>query len=296
MLKKTLPLTLLLIVIALIQFFTMPAFFYPGDNFASRVEAAHLLETGSFTIPFSFKARMPGFFSERGQYFYEDDERQVLSSKYSVGCTLAYVVPTLAEKLHSGSVDPLAPSPTMLLFINLWQILLSLGFAAYLYLLMGLYTQRPWLRAGLVLASIYTTFVWHYLRAPTFEIFHLMPFVASFYHMVRYLRSREDATGPARWIDLAAAISFSCMLVWLKPFFAIHSMITALFAITAGPRNTSIRERITQNIRQHYKPIIFALIIPAVLFAAILLASNAVKFGSPFKRRLQTVDAERPAA
>lgn len=274
---------ILLLGVAIIQFFTMPSLFYPGDNFSSRIEASHWLETGHLTMPFEMKKQMPGFFGQRGQYFYEDDEREVFSSKYAIGCTLAYVIPTLAERLHSGSADPMAPSDTMLLFINLWQILLTIGLAIYCYLAMGLYTSRQWLRTILILLAFYTTFVWHYLRAPTFEIFQLMPFVASFYHMACYLRSREHENHDApRWGHLAAAISYSCILVWLKPFFVLNCIILAYYAMTAGNRKVSLSQRIRCNFKDHYKPFIVCFIIPAILFAVVLLAANTCKFGSPF--------------
>jgi hypothetical protein len=66
---------------------TMPALFYPGDNFSVRAEGIELLTTGQFGIPFSRRAELEALVETRGQYFYENDTRGRFFSKYGVaGC------------------------------------------------------------------------------------------------------------------------------------------------------------------------------------------------------------------
>jgi hypothetical protein len=275
-------LTSLLVIVGAIQFVTMPRFFYPGDNFAPRIEVAHWLETGKLGLPFTMKPRMAGFFEQRGQYFYENDKREVFFSKYGIGCTLAYLVPTLAERLYKGSANPLAQSESMMFFINLWQLVITLGIATYFYLTLGLYTSRRWLQVGLVLLAFYTTYVWNYLRAPTLEIYQMLPFLASFYHMASYLRSWEAPPPQTpRWGHLAAAVSFSCLLVWLKAFFVINCLVVAGASIMPGDRSNRLFRRMLGNLMRHPKQYIWALVVPGIFFASVVLVANAYRFGSP---------------
>ena len=271
---------LLLLGIAVFQFFTMPEFFYPGDNFAPKVEAAHWLKTGQLGMPFEMKRLFGGSFTEKGQYFYEDDARQIFTSKYGIGNTFAYIVPTLAEQLFNGSENPAKLTMPSILFINLWQILFTLGAALYFYLGLGLYTSRPGLRVLLTVLSFYTTYVWYYLRSPALEIYQIMPFLASCYHMIRYIRSREEESSP-RWGHLAAAISYGCILVWLKSFFVINCLLISAFAVTPGDQNKRLLERILCNIKTGWKAYAGFFVFPALLLAAVVLVTNDVKFGSP---------------
>lgn len=74
--KKIVIPILLLVGIAVFQFVTMPAFFYPGDNSAIRAEAANWVNTGRLGIDYSRRAELGGMLTERGQYFFENDPKQ----------------------------------------------------------------------------------------------------------------------------------------------------------------------------------------------------------------------------
>ena len=86
-------------------------------------------------------------------------------------------------------------SSSRLLFLNLLNLILSAATALYLVLLARRYTRSNAVVAIFVLAALYSTFWWNYLRAQTFEIYHTLFLLAFYYHFVSGLdlyRSGEN--------------------------------------------------------------------------------------------------------
>ena len=286
--RRDLTLLYLLIAVAMFHFITMPRFFYPGDNFATRAETAHLVQSGQLGIPYSMKQAFGGLLENKGQYLYENDARQLLFSKYGIANTCLYALPYLAEKAYSGQVDFLRATPSLLFFINLLQIVLTLIATVYLFKTAALYTSRRWLRVVFVLLLFYTTFVWHYLRAPTHEIYQMVAMAGFFYHTVRFLRGAASGTAGSRpWGQLAAATCWGGFLVLLKFFFILNMAALAVFAATAGPVSMGLFTRIKENVGRHLPRYLLYCALPAAVAAAILLTTNAYKFGSPLDNGYQ---------
>ena len=261
----------------------MPAFFYPGDNFATRAEAAHLVMTGKLGIDYKYKPSFAGSLENRGQYLYENDEKQQLFSKYGFGMTLLFLPPYLAEKAHSGEVGMLSGSRSLLLFINLYQILFSLIIAAYMYRMAALFTERVWICVTFVLASFYTTFTWHYLRAPTHEILHLLPFVGACYHALNFMKASEaNPAGKNRWLQLGYSSAWLGLLVLSKPFYVLVVPVVGVFALSADGEPLWNVRHVLHNLRRNFWRYAAFFGIPLGIAMVVLLWSNKYKFGSLF--------------
>ncbi len=271
----------LLIGIAAFHVATMPGMFYPGDNFAPRAEVADLLATGSWGIDYSYRQQFGGFLQERGQYLFENDARQKFFSKYGVGYSLLYVPPLLAEKLYAGKIAPMVGTRSQMFILNIYQIILSLVIAFYVYRLAGLYTKRRWLCAAFVLANFYGTFMWHYLRAPTLEIFQLFPFVGAYYHLLRFMRARtNDDDSRGMWMHLAASMAWGGLLFLVKLSFGPFLALIWLFAVFAGPRERSLISRVKVAVLKDYWRFALCLLVPSLIVGSVFLATNYYRCGS----------------
>ena len=279
------PLPLLLLAIAILHIWSMPALHYPGDNFAIRAEAAYLIETGELGIPYERKAELQGFLSERGQYFFDNEARQRYFSKYGIGYTLLYLPPLLAERLASGELSLHCSTDSQLVFLNLYGVALTLVLAAYLYLLVSLYTKVTVLRVGFVLASIYTTFLWHYLRSPTTEIYHLVTFLGFVYHAVRFIEKDRKPGTPRRWGHLLAATLFAGYSALIKASFVLFFIPLWALAFVVGDE-PSLVKRVVGNITRDWRRYALCLALPSVVAAVLFLGANITRCGSPFERRM----------
>lgn len=276
----------LVLLVGAINFTTMPAMFYPGDNVAPRMELADWLTTGQLGIDYSHRQALGGFIENRGQYLYENDAKQKFFSKYGFGNTLLYAPPYLWHQWSAGG-NLNAPSDSLLFKINVWQVFLSMLFALYLYMLAMMFADRPLLAALFVLAVVYTSYVWHYLRSPTLEIFQMTPFLASVYHTLAFLRARNES-GPAPtdrspWRQLLWACVWSGILVQVKTFFVIQFIPVWIVALTAGHTNRTLFGRCIANVKSDWRKYALYLALPSTVAAGALLWSNTVRFGSPFE-------------
>ena len=280
-----LPLLLLLLGIAALHTATMPKSSYPGDNVAIRMETANLLNTGQLGIPYSRREEIRDSVENRGQFFFENDTSRRYFSKFGIGYTVLYLPPLLAEKLYSGRLDLRSNSPSQFMFLNIYGILLTLIVTVYLYKIVALYTTRTWLRLAFVGLSYYTTFLWHYLRAPTTEIIHLAPFVAFYFHATMYIRStRSKAGGPARgWRHLTVATCLVGLLALIKASFVLLFVPLWLAAFLSGPATVSMARRGWHNLRANGRRYALCLILPSAVGVAALFATNYWRCGSPFE-------------
>jgi hypothetical protein len=287
-----------LAIAGLILFVTMPRMLYPGDRNASRIQAVLLLSRGEMGLPYAERDTLGGFLEMRGQYFFENDAKQRLYSKYGMGYTLFQLPPLFVEKLYAGDLPIMAGSKSLVFILNAYHIILALIAAAYLYGLAGMITRRGWLRGAFVLATFFTTFTWNYLRAPAHEILQLVPFVAIYYHLMRFLRARADGQDGFRacWLQLLVATVFVVILVQMKTFFVMSAAVVAFAAVLAGGRASSPSEpektgswiaswasRLRLNLTRHWFRYVLYMGIPALLGIGSLLLFNTIRFGSPLE-------------
>jgi len=273
----------LLVLVGAVQFITMPSMYYPGDNFAPRIECSGWVATGTLGIDYSVRPEFGGFVEKRGQYLYENDGRGRFFSKYGFGNTLAYVPAYWAEKLRTGKLALMAGTDSLLFAINVEQVLLSLLFAFYLYRLAMLFAGRRWMAAVFVGVSIYSTYAWHYLRSPTLEIFQMPAFVGACFHALLFMRRREAGDDSARtWWHLTAAVCWSGWLVMTKVFFVVCFVPLWAFALVSGEKGLPWTARLAANFRKRLVPGLLSLVLPSLLWAVFLMWSNWYRFGSPF--------------
>lgn len=264
-------LAIIVLVIA-INFFTWPAQKYFGDADAVRVQTATLLNTREWEVPQEIAER----FGPRGQYFYQNANGNWYP-KYGVLNTLIYAPILWLEKVTTGSL--IIDSPECLLYLNLFNLVLSGATAFYLVLLGRRYTESKAIIVIFVMASLYSTFWWNYLRAQTFEIYQTFFMLAFYYHFVTALglyRSGEDRRG--RDVQFFVAAIYFGALCLCKSVYVV--LLPAIIAILMGAEqkmsilNNGRKDRILRTLLFFWLPIGIAL--------CVLAGTNWSRFGSPF--------------
>lgn len=264
---------------------TAPAFFYSGDNFVTRAETVNLLTTGELGIAASRKAELGDFVSQRGQYFFENEARQKLFPKYGVAYTLLYVPPLLLEKGLAGQLELIHNRGTLVMLLNLYNLVFATIIFTYLWRLASLYTRRVWPTVVFVLASIFGTFLWFYLRAHAHDIFQIAGFVAFAYHTLVFLRlgrEPEDESSRHRWIHLLAATCCVGLLVHMRFSYALLYAPLCGFACAAGSRTERVGVRVQRNLSRSGWKLLWTLAVPTAIGMGLLLFAQWWKFGSMF--------------
>ncbi|MEY2479429.1 MAG: hypothetical protein QOI04_356 [Verrucomicrobiota bacterium] len=283
---------ILLFVLA-INILSMPAERYAGDADATRVQAFTLLEIGEWNVT----PQIAQIFGERGQYFYENGNGKWYS-KYGVLNTLIYLPALWLDKM---TLDDEARSSAGSVFaLNLTNLVFSIATAAYLVLLARRYTKRAALIAIFVLASLYTTFWWNYLRTQTFEIYQTLFLLAFYYHFVTALSFYRQATNRRRDLHLLlAAIYFGALCLCKSVYVVLLPAIVAMLCRVelapsmsiygASTHDSSSREK---RFRRLPRQLLFFWL-PIVILLSILAFTNWIRFGSPFATGYTQWEKER---
>src|ERR1700739_3745796 len=87
----------IVLIVAFVNFLTMPAEEYYGDASSVRIAAMTLINTGKWAVP------GPSTFGEKGQFFYQNAEGNWYS-KYGILNTLIYVPILQLEKAVTGKL------------------------------------------------------------------------------------------------------------------------------------------------------------------------------------------------
>jgi hypothetical protein len=253
-----------------INFLAMPGEEYPGDAHAVRTETITLLNTGKWAVP----PETAVTFGPRGQYFYQN-ARGDWYPKYGVLNTLIYAPALALEKIVTGRLE--LDSPSRLLFLNLFNVALSGVTAFYLVLLARRYTKSSAAVVIFVLASLYSTLWWNYLRAQTFEIYHTLFLLAFYYHFVTSL-DLYRGNGDKR----TSNIQFPIAAIYLGALCLCKSVYVVLLPVLAA----TLAQATMSTLRQERKGRVISNLVffwlPLCLLLCILLATNWYKFGSPF--------------
>jgi hypothetical protein len=237
--------------VALINVACMPGQFLDGDPAAWREEARSLALRGELAVPAAFAAK----FFEPGQYFVLNEANGRWYSKYGVMNALVSLPPFWAQAAAGGDISVTGTYPSLLAF-NLWNVALSVVLAVLLYSLTAFYTERVWLRVSFVLATLYGSALWFYLRGQSSELYQAVFFSALFLCLARYLRAHGRA-----W--LAGAWAFAIALLLTRVSFGLLLPIIGLLAWRHERRLTSM------------------IVAPPIAALALLALINYVKFGSP---------------
>jgi len=253
----------LALLVALINLAAMPGQFLDGDPAAWREEARSIVAAGELAVPAPIAQR----FGEPGQYFAQNEETGAYYSKYGVMNALMSVPPLFAERVGFGLSDRLT-YPSLLLH-NVWNVFLGALLAVVLYQLAALYTRRTAVRAGFVLASLYATAMWFYLRAQSSELYQVLFFSALFLSLAHFQRTRAWRWLAAAWLLAAALLLTRLAYGLLLPVIAV-----AVFY--------AFRPRSWHEPRPAASAVFAWAVIPPALAVALLAWINDVKFGAPW--------------
>ncbi|MDA1163181.1 MAG: hypothetical protein O3B13_08775 [Planctomycetota bacterium] len=242
--RSGVPLVVLLSVVVVVLGLTMPRFIYVGDAVSIRMTTIRLLSAGEISVP----AEVARAFGERGQYFFEHPRTRCWYSKYGVLNTFLFAPPLLVEQMCVGDLKYFADMTEeeqlfRCLLLNVWNIAVAIVFCTCLYRTARLFSARPNAAAQFVLLVMFGTFLWHYVRAQTVELFQITLFTAAFFHLLKAERCGFTDSGRR---DSVAALLFVGLLALSKliyavtlPFF-ISSMIIGVL-IRHGPATLADR-------------------------------------------------------
>lgn len=274
----------LCLAVALINIALMPRFHYRGDALMVQVETVRFINTGSFNLV----EQNLEYAGDKGQYFAQNLETKKWYSKYGILNMLMYVPPLVVEKILLGGQLGCAYFTSLrILLLNLYNVLLSVVLAVYLWRLAGLYGRSPAVRFLFVLATFYCTYTWYYLRATGFEIYQLLFFTGFFYHMAAFKNATADqgqaALKPASR-NLAAAMGFLACLCLAKTVFLLLVPVAVVFALLAGRgENTGTVEQILSGLRTRAGMFLCWLLAPCIMIVGLVAFVNWLKFGSPLE-------------
>lgn len=259
----------LLCAVATIGLVTLPALEYSGDPFAWREEARTIILRRSLSIDPDIARN----FGEPGQYFVLNPNNGGYYSKYGIFSSLLNATPLSIEYFVTGSL-PNHGSPTRVLILGVFFVLVSMAIGYALYEITGFYSSNSAARLTYVFACFYTTYLWNYLRSTSAESTLLLGFLLLWLFFLRF-NSRDDsvATRPLRdlygaWCAMAILTQTRIYFLLLIPIFAADLILIAS------------RQRIPR--RAWFSFAARAIIVPILLIALALGIVNQVKFGSPF--------------
>jgi len=262
---------LLLAIVVVVGVVAMPGELYPGDPFAMREEARAILLRGEYALTDSI-AHHYGAMSEFGQYVVDHPRTGRAYSKYGSMAAWFYVVPMAVERMIDGGLPPLN-SDRRLIYLNVFNIVLSVLAAASLYRTALRFRAPPWTATAFVVACFYTTFVWNYLRAQNSEIMQLLLFswaTTAFLDAVETPSRRLTGSAVLRmWCACTALLLMKVAYILVGPLFGL-----GLVAQRKRVYGISWPRALYQEIALHA--------LPAVVCLAVWALNNHVKFGAPW--------------
>ncbi|MBF0287644.1 MAG: hypothetical protein HQM14_07480 [SAR324 cluster bacterium] len=264
--------------VVVINFITMPKHNYPGDPMATRSATTTLLRTGNWDVPVAVVLHLS---QEKGQYYFQNTTNKKLYSKYGILNTVLYIPPILIEKWYRGELDYDAESRIRTLLLNIFNIIISIVITVYLFFLLSLYTKSSCIKVIFILAAFYSTFLWNYLRAPTFEIFHVLFFLMFYYHLIKY--KRQSDTDNDSFHLLASVLSLVLLCLCKLVFMLLIPLLCSALLLIGYQPAESIFQHTIKQLRSHHKTYVLYLILPIAGMLAIILLTNHYKFGSPFE-------------
>jgi hypothetical protein len=269
-------LLVILTVVLVVGFLTMPAQEYPGDAVAVRIETANFIRTGHFGVP----TEVAVHFGDRGQYFYNNEKTGEWFPKYGIMNTLIYAPALWVESTLGGNTD--STGRARVLTLNIHNLIIMISCAALFYLMARLFSKSQFCSAFYSLSVIFATFCWNYFRAQTFEAHQVLFFGVALYSMIIVIRgfnvgsidkNASDSLG--RWLLVCALMLNALMLCKSLYILLIPVFGAALLAALGTYGFIKVRP-------VAWKTILVSFCGPCAVGFILLLAVNQHKFGSPF--------------
>lgn len=270
--KSPVALWLLLLVVAVIGILSMPREEYSGDARVLRCGTVALINYGDIDVP----ARLAqGLESNSGNYFFENSVHKFYS-KYGILNDLLYVPPLLVQKWHDGRLEFL--SDNRAIYLNWFNIIVTVATAWYLYLIASRYTSFQSLAVIFVLTAFYCTFWWNYLRAQSYDIYQVLFLLGFYYHFTASFRLSEmlssGGKGEGRR-DLFLAGTWCGALILVKTVYLMLIPVICLLLVLSCLGRSFSYAALLRRAAWIALPVFCAL--------CLLLAANTYEFGSPLE-------------
>lgn len=250
------------LAVMLVGIFTMPATRYVGDPSASQEEAFQILYAHDWAIPLE-RVRMMQSQVDEGQYFVLNARTGQFHSKYGVAATMFYLLPAAIYKFADKWLPTKSPQELELrwvLFLNCLNLIFCFGIGFLLYKVCLYFTDNHFVITTYCLATVYSTYLWNYLRAQTTEIFQVFFFLLLFDLFVQTVRDRNvGARLISIWFCAAA-------LLFIKIYFVILIPMLFITLVVLDPKKNSL----------------FIQTIPPLIVCGLLATLLHFRFGSIF--------------
>ena len=273
----------------------MPRWIYSGDAVSIRTSTICLITTGDMSVP----ADHASTFGERGQYFFENSSTGRWHSKYGIANTLLYLPPLIAEYAWTSRLpffDDLDSESLVCrcVVLNVYNILLSLLLALYLFRFARLYATSARDAAMFVAVAFFGTFLWNYLRAQTVEIFQVLFFTAACFHLLQYRRQLKKGGRTSSHAFLA--MLFLGLLALGKLIYILLLPLAICYLFCAGRernRDMSRHSDLAGRMWITRKQFAAHAILPAVVICGLILFSNWWRFSDPLETGYGQWDREQ---
>lgn len=169
------------IISFLMTFLFIHKSFYAGDAYAIKLTSNNLRAENHLGISYERRDELHGFLDNKDQYFFENDSKQRFYQRWGVLNPLLVAIPDLFSK----STDDLFISQNQVFRHGLYNAILSTLVAMGLFLIIQRFAKNHILSTSLSLCFMYSSFIWHYLLAQSYELFQLLFFI--FYVISLYL-------------------------------------------------------------------------------------------------------------
>ena len=237
-----------------------------------RCETVSLLNNGALAIP----AKLAKSFGERGQFFVENVTREAWYCKYGILNSLIYLPVLYIQKWHEGVLEYM--SPTRVIYLNIFNLVVAVASAAYLFLIALRYTKRSIVALVFVLTAFYTTYWWNYLRAQNSEIYQLLFMLGFYYHLV----CSADATKP-KWQQFFSGLFFSAMILTKVVYVILLPCVGLFLILVQQEKNRDRQPLLSWHCCCSLLPSLCSFGSSVALALGAILSVNNYKFGSPWE-------------
>jgi hypothetical protein len=215
-------LLLILLVITLLNVLWMPKEFNLGDSYAIKLSAINLVKTSTFGIRKEHGKELKDLLKIKGQYFHENQTDHKYYSRWGFFNTILSAIPEFFGSRTKTS-EILITEKTILRH-NIFNIFLSLGIGIFLFLIASKYSSSYLSKILFIFSTLYSTFIFHYLRAQSYEIVQLLFSLAFYYFFITYLDNKKSTS-------LWGWITSLWVLVLVKDFFFVLYFPVAIFLL-----------------------------------------------------------------
>ncbi|MBP5296956.1 MAG: hypothetical protein J6Y94_06455 [Bacteriovoracaceae bacterium] len=238
-------------VIGLINTLTMPYYFYAGDAVVQKTDGFNLLRSHQIGSD-PKKLTSPRFdvsTTHPNQYFIYNSRTGRFVSRWGIPTSVIMALPEIFT--FSYPKNSVTMQLSSILAHNIFNILLSILFASYIFYLSTIFAQaalscsssassrhpspRPQniflarlLGMILTLATCYASFTWNYLRAQSYDLWQLVLFTIFITHYAKAMAYLPGDKKDNDFPHLGIAVISLCILVLIKELYGLIFFVILL--------------------------------------------------------------------